>query len=279
MTRDQSSGLNLPAVCKVLVYSRVPQMSIRLPSRPFRFSGAFSAIVVLALIYSSSAGVLAQNRISKRFPAGKNVRVELKNISGTITVESWNRNEIKITASSEAPNANVYPKLMGECVSIDVMGDNRGRFDIGDVNFKIQMPQNSSVDIETRRGDITINNIRGGLVRAHISTEGDIRLIDISATQVLAQNTIGDIHFDGGFSPGGTYQFQSTKGNISIRIPADSAFRLVAAAPTKKILLGAFWNNGFKTLGDGRKFVGDVGDGRSSVMVTTFQGSITFIRR
>jgi len=257
-------------------------MSIRLLSTPLRFFGAhtFSALVVFAALHSFiTPAALAQNRVSKRFPAGKNVRVELKNISGTITVESWNRDEIKITASLEAPTANVSPKLVGECVSIDVMGDNRGRGDVGDVNFKIQVPQDSSVDIETRRGDITISNIRGGLVRAHISTEGDIKLIDISATQVLAQNTIGDIHFDGGFSRGGTYQFQSTKGNISVRIPSDSAFRLVAAAPTKKIALGEFWNNGFKTLGDGRKFVGDVGDGRSSVMVTTFQGSITFIRR
>ncbi len=257
-------------------------MSIRLLFTPLRFSGAqiFSTVVVFAVLYSfSSPAAHAQNRVSKRFPAGKNVRVELKNISGTITVESWNRDEIKITASLEAPNANVSPKLMGECVSIDVMGDNRGRGDVGDVNFKVQVPQDSSVDIETRRGDITVSNIRGALVRAHISTEGDITLSGISATQVLAQNTIGDIFFDGGFSRGGTYQFQSTKGNISVRIPSDSAFRLVAAAPTKKIALGEFWNNGFKTLGDGRKFVGDVGDGRSSVIVTTFQGSITFLRR
>jgi Putative adhesin len=257
-------------------------MSIRLLFTPLRFSGAhiFSALVVFAVVHSFSSPIAhAQNRVSKRFPAGKNVRVELKNISGTITVESWNRDEIKITAFLEAPNANVSPKLTGECVSIDVMGDNRGRGDVGDVNFKIQVPQDSSVDIETRRGDITVSNIRGGLVRAHISTEGDITLSGISATQVLAQNTIGDIFFDGGFSRGGTYQFQSTRGNISVRIPSDSAFRLVAAAPTKKIALGEFWNNGFKNLGDGRKFVGDVGDGRSSVMVTTFQGSITFLRR
>ena len=257
-------------------------MSIRLLSTPLRFSGAqiLSAVVVLAVVYSfASPTAQAQRSVSKRFPAGKNVRVELKNISGTITVESWNRNEIKITALLEAPTANVSPKLMGECVSIDVMGDNRGRGDVGDVNFKIQLPQDSSVDIETRRGNITVSNIRGGLVRAHISTEGDITLSGISASQVLAQNTIGDIFFDGDFSRGGTYQFQSTKGNISVRIPFDSAFSLTAAAPTKKIALGEFWNNNFKNLGDGRKFVGDVGDGRSSVMVTTFQGSITFLRR
>ena len=223
--------------------------------------------------------VFAQHNVSKRYPASKNVRVELKNISGTITVESWNKDEVKISASMETPKANFAPRVVGNDVVVDLMGDNRGRGDIGDVNFKIYVPANSSVDLETKRGNITVNEIRGGLVRAHVTTEGDIVLNGINASQVLAQNTIGNIHFDGEFSRGGTYHFQSTKGDISIRIPADSAFRLVAAAPTKQITLGQFWNNGFKNLGDGRKFVGDVGDGRSSVMVTTFQGSITFLRR
>jgi DUF4097 and DUF4098 domain-containing protein YvlB len=135
------------------------------------------------------------------------------------------------------------------------------------------------VDLETMSGQITVSNIRGDLVRAHITSEGDIELSGINATQVYAQNTIGNIFFDGEFAPGGTYRFQSSKGEITIRIPADSAFNLDAAAPNKKIALGQFWNDGIKTLGEGRKFVGPVRDGRSRVSVTTFQGSITFIRR
>lgn len=223
--------------------------------------------------------VFAQHSVSKRYPASKNVRVELKNISGTITVESWNKDEVKISASMETPKAHFSPRVVADGVLIDVMGDNRGRGDVGDVNFKIYVPVNSSVDLETKRGNISVHNIQGGLVRAHISTEGDIELSGINAIQVIAQNTIGNIFFDGEFSNRGTYKFQSNKGDIQIRIPANSAFNLVAAAPTKKITLGQFWNNGFKNLGDGRKFVGDVGDGRSSVTVTTFQGSITFLRR
>jgi hypothetical protein len=124
-----------------------------------------------------------------------------------------------------------------------------------------------------------VSNIHGGLVRAHVSSEGDITLSGISANQVLAQNTIGNIFFDGDFSRGGTYQFKSGQGDITIRIPADSAFRLVAASPTRKIALGQFWNNGFKTLGEGRKYEGDVGDPRASVTVMNFRGSITFLRR
>jgi DUF4097 and DUF4098 domain-containing protein YvlB len=239
------------------------------------------AMLASLLVFGAlaSGSVLAQQRLSKRYPAGKNVRIELKNISGTITVESWDRDEIKLTATLESPRANLVPRQTSDALIVDVRADNRGHSDVGNVNFKLQVPVNSSVDLETMSGQITVSNIRGDLVRAHITSEGDIELSGINATQVYAQNTIGNIFFDGEFAPGGTYRFQSSKGEITIRIPADSAFNLDAAAPNKKIALGQFWNDGIKTLGEGRKFVGPVRDGRSRVSVTTFQGSITFIRR
>ena len=233
---------------------------------------------ILTLISLSAASAIAQQKISKRYPGGKNVRIELKNISGKIVVESWNKNEIRLSAIIEAKNVNVTPRQVNDSLLIDVMSDNRGRGDIGEINFRLQVPVNSSVDVETRRGDINISNIRSDLVRAHVSSEGDIELVNISATQVVAHNVIGNIFFDGEFSGGGTYEFKSNKGDITIRIPGNSAFRLVAASPTRQIKLNDFWNNGFKTQ-DGRKYVGDVGDGRSSVSVTNFSGQITFLRK
>ena len=243
------------------------------------FSRAVLFVGLSSLVALGASSVAAQHHLSKRYPANKDVRIELKNISGTITVESWNRDEIKLSADIESPKANLSPRQTPEGLIVDVLGDNRGRADIGSINFRLQVPINSSVDLETKRGNITVTNIHGGLVRAHVSLEGDITLTGISASQVFAQNLVGDVFFDGEFARGGTYQFQSGKGNINIRIPANSAFNLVAAAPNRKITLGEFWNDRFKTAGDGRKVYGDVVDGRSKVVVTNFQGSITFIRR
>jgi Toastrack DUF4097 len=239
-------------------------------------AGLYSAVAIVLL--GTAVSVLPQQKISKRYPVSKNVRVELRNISGTVVVESWNKDEIRLSATIESPNAHVVPKQIAENLVVDVMNDNRGRGDVGDVNFKLQVPANSSVDLETKRGNIYVSNMRGGSVRAHVSSEGDIELTNVIASHVVAQNTIGNIFFDGEFSSGGTYEFKSNKGDITIRIPGDSAFRLVAASPARKITLGEFWNNGFKTQ-DGRKYVGDVGDGRSSVSVTNFSGQITFMRR
>lgn len=264
--------------------TRVTLESLEIPHlRPHRRTRAerrwmwLAAVVVFGSLCVS--GAAAQQRVSKRYPARKNVRIELKNISGTIEVESWNRDEIRLSAILESPKANLVPRQTGDGLYVDVMGDNRGRGDVGNINFRLQVPYNSSVDLETRLGNITVTNIRGDLVRAHVSSEGDIELTGIIATKVIAENTIGDIFFDGEFARNGEYQFQSGKGNINIRIPANSDFNLTAAAPTKRIALGEFWNNGFKSLGDGRKYEGNVGDGRSRVTVTNFRGSITFIRR
>lgn len=240
-------------------------------------AGFFALGALLALAALSSIGQ-AQQQMSKRYATGKNVRVELKNMSGTIVVESWNKDEIRLSATIEAKGTHVTPRQINDSLVVDVMSENRGKGDVGDINFKLQVPVNSSVDLETRRGNISVANIRGGLVRAHVSSEGDIELTNITASHVVAQNVIGNIFFDGVFSPYGTYEFKSNKGDITIRIPGDSAFRLEAASPARRIALNDFWNSNFKSQ-DGRKVVGDVGDGRSSVSIINFSGQITFLRR
>lgn len=248
------------------------------PHHPLNSKPALFVALLLLAVFSAGT-VQAQQRLSRRYPAAKNVRIELKNIFGTITVESWDRDEIKLTAELESPKATLSPRQSNNELIVDVVGDNRGRGDIGDINFRLQVPVNSSVDLQTKRGNITVTNIRSELVSAHVSSEGDIQLIGITAKQVFAQNTIGDVFFDGEFIAGGTYRFQSGKGNINIRIPANSAFSVDASAQNKQIEFNQFWNKDIRSMGDGRKYVGDVVDGRSKVIVTNFQGSITFLRR
>ena len=117
-------------------------------------------------------------------------------------------------------------------------------------------------------------------MRAHISSEGDITLMNISANNVAADNGIGDIFFDGEIQEGGNYRFSSMRGNINLRIPFNSSFRLVATAPsTRNITLGSCSNANFSLLGDGRRVVGRCGDGSATLNVTNQRGSISFLRR
>ncbi len=223
--------------------------------------------------------VSAQKRFSRNYPATRNVRLQLLNRSGTVEVEGWDRQEISISAFLESPAAHIEPQSLSGTIYIDLVKDNQGRNGVGNVNFVIRVPRLSIVDIETRMGNLSVTNISGGLVRAMISTEGDITLTNISAGAVDAQNGIGDIFFDGEMRAGGHYRFISIRGNINLRIPFNSSFHLVATAPsTRNISLGSFANPNM-VFGDGRRVVGRFGDGRSTLTVTNQRGSISFIRR
>ncbi|MGB7923496.1 MAG: hypothetical protein WCF57_09645 [Pyrinomonadaceae bacterium] len=258
-------------------------MKIRLPRAQYKTLTARMLVALAAfsiLSFSTALNTFAQRSFSKTYPARSNVRLELRNWSGAIIVEAWNRNEIKITAQMESPAARFTPEMSDTGLKIDVVNDNRGRRDIGAVNFRVQVPVNSTVDLETKRGDITVRGVQGSMVRAHVGLEGDIELTDIRSLMVKAENIMGDILFDGELLSGGSYDIQSVQGNINIRIPYDSAFRLVATAPlTRSITLDSFAHPGLNYVSDGRKVIGNVGDGRASLTITNQRGRISFIRR
>jgi hypothetical protein len=258
-----------------------PEMNIRNPDARYRKRRGraflvFAALSVLSLSLASDAS--AQRSFSRKYPASRNVRLELVNRFGRIEVLAWDRNEIKVTASMDSPAARFSPAQSADALVINVVNDNRGRGEIGDVNFQIWVPSSSTVEIVTRRGNIIVRDVSGSRVRAR-SFEGDIELTGIRAGTVVAENTVGNITYDGDIMSGGEYVFSSTQGDISISIPANAAFRLVATAPTRNIALGPFPSGGLSFIGEGRKVVGNVGDGGASLTVTNLRGSIKFFRR
>jgi hypothetical protein len=234
--------------------------------------------LVFLACFAGEAG--AQKKFSRTYPAGQSVRLKLMNRTGTVTVEGWNRSEVSITAILEAPAANIAPQSLSGVIDINLVRDNQGRSDVGNVNFLIRVPYTTMVDIETKIGNLNVSNVRGGLVRAHISSEGDITLTNIGASNVSAENVTGDIFFDGEIQEGGAYRFSSMKGTISVRIPFNSSFKLVATAPsTKNISFVACAGGDINRLGDGRRIVGRCGSGSASLSVTNQRGNINFYRR
>ncbi|MER3630869.1 MAG: hypothetical protein C4325_00755 [Blastocatellia bacterium] len=245
-------------------------------------SRATKVATLCLIIWAAGAAVdaAAQRRFNRSYPAGQNVRLQLLNRSGTVTVEGWNRQEVSISAFLEAPAATIEPQSLSGTIYINLVRDNQGRGDVGSVNFLIRVPFEAFVDIETKIGNLSVTNVRGGLVRAHITTEGDITLTNIEADNVSAQNGIGDIFFDGILQPNGNYRFASISGNISIRIPLGSSFRLVATAPsTRNISLGNFSGEHLRFVGDGRRVAGTAGDGSATLTITNQRGTISFLRR
>jgi hypothetical protein len=247
----------------------------RAPSR----LAACSLLLLLAFVFAAPPRAHAQRRLTREYPVQPNIRVQLLNRSGTIEVLAWEKKAVRVTATMESSSAKMTPEVNGDGVLIDVKRDNRD--DVGDINFKIQVPANSTVDISTMTGNITIRNVHGHTVRAHVSSEGDIELTGIRAQTVMAENTVGNILFDAELLRGGTYVLNSTQGDIQLRITAESGFRLTAVAPrTRNIDLNGFAQLGeFEFINEKRKVVGKVGDGGALLSTSNGRGSIVFMPR
>ena len=236
-------------------------------------------LAALALACLLAPQAAAQKKFSRDYPAQPNIRLHLSNRSGRIEVVAWEKNTVRVTATMESRSARMEPEATADGVRIDVRRDNRE--DVGDINFTIRVPYNSTVDISTMSGGIVIRNVRGEMVRAHVTSEGDIELTGIRARTVMAENTVGNILFDAELLRGGTYVLNSTQGDIQLRITAESGFRLMAVAPrTRNIDLNGFAQMGeFEFFNEKRKVVGKVGDGGASLSTTNGRGSIVFMPR
>ena len=263
------------AVCKN-PDTHAAQAHRRCPAR----ARAYLSLAALALLALSLApNALAQRRFTREYPTQSNIRVQLLNRSGKIEVVAWDKNSVRVTATMESSSAKMTPEVTGDSVTIDVRRDNRE--DVGDINFLIRVPADSTVDISTMSGGIVIRNVHGQMVRAHVTSEGDIELTGIRAQTVMAENTVGNILFDAELLRGGTYVLNSTQGDIQLRISAEAGFRLMAVAPhTRNIELNGFTQMGeFEFINEKRKVVGKVGDGGASLSTTNGRGSIVFMPR
>jgi hypothetical protein len=240
-----------------------------------------TAIALTALALSlSPLNVLSQHKFQKTYRLAGETKVHLHNLSGSVTVLVWERDEIKVVADMESPVAKLFPLTSQQGLTIDVVDDNRGRTDMGDVNFTINVPAHSSVDVETKRGNIIVRGITGSMVRARVTLEGDIELTGLRAFKVMASNIAGDILFDGELAPTGIYELSSVNGNINVRIPSKSHFRLTATAPLSgRIDIGRFASMGLFDMRDKRKVVGRVGEGRATFNLLNTRGQIVLTGR
>ena len=221
--------------------------------------------------------VEAQHTFRRTYQTRPNVRLELENFSGSVRVEVWQQPGIEVRAEMEKKKARIEPVLTDNALVINVLRDNGGmRGDMGNINFIIHVPINSSVDLKTKMGDIRVSGVQGQFVRADVTLDGDIELVGISVNWVQAQNTLGNIFFGGELHRGGSYTVSSREGDINIRIPHDSGFDLTASAPvTRRIELGPFARF-FRGNSDGRRAQGVVGNGGCKLTISNTRGTISF---
>ena len=140
-------------------------------------------------------------------------------------------------------------------------------------DVQVTVPKGANVSLNTGSGNININGVDGQFTV--VTTDGQINAAhDVLSGSSTFTTNAGDINFDGTITPGGTYQFNTTSGTVTVALPSSPAFHVVATTHSGTITIPGVRNNS-----SGTQATGDVGANSSvqgtNVTMQSDNGDIT----
>ncbi len=131
--------------------------------------------------------LMDKNRIVKTYDMNSGGDLSVKNISGDIKIESWNKNsiEIEIVKRGRRDDIEVYIDRRENNVNIEVeypdnsWNNRRGnRNRSGSIFFTIKLPEKTGIEAESVSGDVFVYNIKAPVEAATVSGDVEIQNIE-----------------------------------------------------------------------------------------------------
>ena len=268
---------------------------------------------VAAWLFLGAAGAAAQT-IKQNFPTSANPSFLIHNHTGNITIEGWSQDEITVQGEPASDQMEVI--IMGgeQKVSIQAHPKHEGVSPKeARVDFEIHVPRQSSVRVESERGDIVVRNLDGSLAIEGVSTavtlsqmkgritvrtvdgpiqiqsaagninidsiSGDLKFVAVSGSELVANTNTGAIRYEGDFGSNGTYVLNNYSSPIDIFASAKASFDLTARAVMGQIESNLSFHptplgNAFRRLSPNQFLQGRFNTGESTVRITTYSGII-----
>lgn len=268
------------------------------------------AILALALASPAQAKETVKETFLKTYPlqAGGELRVE--NTNGGITVEAWDRNEVRVEAVKQvrAENAERAREAM-KALRIEVKpsagalqiltryprNEGDGLFDWlsgssvnMSVTYKIKAPRALAANLQNTNGGVRLVGTRGP---AELSTtnggasvedvEGNILLRSTNGglTVVDAAGTLEAVTTNGGITAqltevAGDISLRTTNGGVTLRLPESLRASVDIATSNGSIHSGLAVEGGKKTR---RSLTGEINGGGGKLLVRTTNGGVRIL--
>lgn len=275
--------------------------------RPRRIILLFLAVLLLAT--AAAEAVTLKEPFNRTVPLRPGAEVRLSNVNGAVTLDAWDRDEVKIEAEKRVKtgNAGDAKKLMDQ-VRIEVTQDAKGvrietkiprRSNIGildwlfgheasvNVTYRLHVPRRAGLDLVNVNGGLTVSGTRG---RARLETtngalavtdvQGDLEVatvnggIDVhrSAGALRASTTNGSIDAElADFPAGSDLRFETTNGHVSLRLPRDARLSIDAATTNGRV------QSDFSVEGGQpgkHSLKGDINGGGGTLFIRTTNGGV-----
>jgi len=151
-------------------------------------------VAIAALVLSPIA--LAEQPVDKRVPADPKGEVQVSTVSGLVSIDAWDRDEVQVTGTlgDDVERLDVETDRERRHTLIKVVAKkNSGRHhgDDIDAQLSIRVPAGSRLDVNTVSADVSVNGVRGEqrlqTVSGEISSDiaADVEAKSVSGSVVL----------------------------------------------------------------------------------------------
>ncbi len=229
-------------------------------------------------------------RFEQTYPLTSAGRIGVSNVNGSITIETWERNEVKLeyvkTADSPERLAEARVRIDARADSIQIETEydkqrtngqqwkNSGKLV---VEYRLTVPRAAVLDeIETVNGSINIANA-ANMTKAS-AVNGEVRAVNLRGTANLSTvNGTVQADFDR-LQTGSRISLETVNGTINLTIPSD------ANATIKADTLNGSITNDFglpvrKGQYVGRDLYGRIGTGEAQIKLGSVNGGLSVKRR
>lgn len=283
----------------------MPMMKTR--KRLSVFLGLYMAAGALIAAGAAGAETLTE-KLDRTVPLQAGSQVRLSNVNGAVTLEAWDRDEVRIEAEKKvkAGDADVARKYMSQLkiditqgadgLRIDTKHPRResGFFDWmfgkdvnANVTYRLHVPRRAALHVVSVNGGVSATGTRG---KAHLETtnggikvqnvQGDMVLetvnggIDVirSAGALRAGSVNGGIDAElSGLQDGSEIRLTSTNGGIHLRLPRDARLSIDAGTTNGRVRSDLSIEGGEPGK---RSLRGDLNGGGGKLYARTTNGSI-----
>ena len=229
-------------------------------------------------------------RFEKTYPFNANGRVQVSNVNGSITVESWDRNEIKFeytkVASTKERLTEMEVRISArqDVFTVETKYDrvkrnknNRWKNNKLYANFKLTVPHGARLDeIETVNGSVTVSNMTN--YSAISAVNGSVKASNIRGTAKL-QTVNGTVYADfDRLKDNSIISLGTVNGSVKLLIPSDSNATVKADTMNGRI------SNEFrlpvrKGKYVGRDMYGKIGNGNAKIKLSSVNGGLSVSRK
>jgi DUF4097 and DUF4098 domain-containing protein YvlB len=167
--------------------------------------------VTIALCALPLTAMADGESIERKVAAQPNGEVVISNVSGTIDVRGWDRNEVQVTGHLGRSVERLDLDSSDGRTVIKVVLPHRGARD-GDAVIEVQVPRGSSVDVSAVSADVSSRGVQG--TQRLKSVSGEVTA-DIAGNESEVRSVSGDVTVRGVGKPS-SLRVSSVSGSLDI---------------------------------------------------------------